>query len=79
LRSAFDEGSRRTLQATGGDDYELCFTAGESKRSELESVARASGVDATRIGRIIEGEGVVALDAGGKRWFPPRGGYAHFA
>jgi thiamine-monophosphate kinase len=79
LRSAFDEGSRRTLQATGGDDYELCFTAGESKRSELESVARASGVDATRIGRIIEGEGVVALDAGGKRWFPTRGGYAHFA
>jgi thiamine-monophosphate kinase len=45
----------------------------------VESVARASGVDATRIGRIIEGEGVVALDAGGKRWFPTRGGYAHFA
>jgi thiamine-monophosphate kinase len=79
LRSAFDGEPRRTLQAAGGDDYELCFTAGESKRSEVESVARAAGVDVTRIGRIAEGEGVVALDAGGKRWLPPRGGYVHFS
>ena len=78
LRSAFDEESRRTLQATGGDDYELCFTAPEAMRLQVERVAGEAGIEVARIGRIIEGEGVVALDAGGNRWVPPRRGYAHF-
>jgi len=79
LRSAFDEGSRRTLQATGGDDYELCFTTPAAMQTEVERAARAADVEIARIGRVVEGEGVAALDAGGKRWFPPRGGYAHFS
>ena len=79
LRSAFDEGSRRTLQATGGDDYELCFTTPAAMRGDVEQAARVADVEIARIGRVVEGEGVVALDAGGKRWFPPRGGYMHFA
>ena len=79
LRSAFDEGSRRTLQATGGDDYELCFTTPAAMQTEVERAAHMADVEIARIGRVVEGEGVVALDAGGKRWFPPRGGYAHFS
>lgn len=78
LRSAFDATSRRSLQATGGDDYELCFTAPESVRSDVERAARAAGIEVARIGRIVEGEGVVALDENGTPWTPPRGGYAHF-
>jgi thiamine-monophosphate kinase len=78
LRSAFDEESRRTLQATGGDDYELCFTAPEAMRLQVQRVAREAGIEVARIGRVVEDEGVVALDAGGKQWLPPRRGYAHF-
>ena len=78
LRSAFDQESRRVLQATGGDDYELCFTAPESMRSEVERIAREAGVEASRIGRIVAGDGVVALDAQGQPWTPSRAGYDHF-
>ncbi|MFT3897010.1 MAG: thiamine-phosphate kinase [Thermomonas sp.] len=79
LRSAFDAPSRRTLQATGGDDYELCFTAPEAMRSDVEHAAREAGVDVARIGRIVAGESVVAMDEHGRPWTPTRAGYAHFA
>ena len=78
LQSAFDEASRRVLQATGGDDYELCFTAPAAIRSDVERAARESGIEVACIGRVVEGEGVVALDADGKPWIPPRRGYTHF-
>ena len=78
LRSAFDQESRRVLQATGGDDYELCFTAPESMRSEVERIACEAGVEVSRIGRIVAGDGVVALDAQGQPWTPSRAGYDHF-
>ena len=79
LRSAFDEDMRRALQATGGDDYELCFTAPESARTDVEQAARNAGVAVARIGRIVAGDGVAAFDADGNPWTPSRTGYAHFA
>ncbi|GAA4999280.1 thiamine-phosphate kinase [Pseudoluteimonas lycopersici] len=79
LRSAFDEESRRSLQATGGDDYELCFTAPETMRSDVERAAREAGVEVARVGRIVAGTGVVARRENGEPWTPPRRGYAHFA
>jgi thiamine-monophosphate kinase len=79
LRSAFDEESRRVLQAAGGDDYELCFTAPQSLRSDVERAAREAGVEVARIGRIVAGEGVIAMGPDGEAWIPPRLGYAHFS
>jgi thiamine-monophosphate kinase len=78
LRNAFDSGSRRALQAGGGDDYELCFTAPASMRGEVERAARGAGIEVARIGRVVAGSGVLALDANGTPWSPPRAGYAHF-
>jgi thiamine-monophosphate kinase len=46
---------------TGGDDYQTLFTAPSSARSAIE----ASGETVTRIGRVVEGEGVRLLDASG--------------
>jgi thiamine-monophosphate kinase len=34
----------------GGDDYELCFTAGPAQRQAVESAAQQAGVRVTRIG-----------------------------
>ena len=80
LRSAFDEDMRRALQATGGDDYELCFTAPESARTDVEQAARATRASRSRASVALSpGDGVAAFDADGNPWTPSRTGYAHFA
>lgn len=71
---AFDAEARRRLQATGGDDYELCFSAQPAQR---EAIAALPGT--TRIGRIVAGDGVRATTATGQPWQPARAGYQHFA
>ena len=78
LRDAIDAASRRVLQATGGDDYELCFTAPPDRRTAVAETARKAGNPVTRIGCIVEGAGVQALDADDLAWQPPRKGYTHF-
>lgn len=78
LRDAFDATRRRVLQATGGDDYELCFTAAPGNRSKVAEAGRASNTPLTRIGDLVVGDGVQALDADDQPWTPPRAGYAHF-
>ena len=78
LRSMLTEESRRLLQATGGDDYELCFTAAAGQREAIEVVSAKSGVVMTRIGAIIAGSGVSAFDAQGGEWQAPRTGFDHF-
>ena len=78
LRQRFDEAARAGLQATGGDDYELCFTVAGSDRSAIEAIAPGRGVALTRIGRIVDGGGVRALLDDGREWAPERAGFAHF-
>lgn len=78
LRAAgLEPDTRRTLQASGGDDYELCFTAPVGARDAIVSAALEAGVPLTRIGRIVEGQGVVAT-ANGAPWVPVRAGWDHF-
>jgi thiamine-monophosphate kinase len=79
LRASFDEATRLAMQAGGGDDYELCFTAPPEARAGIDAVSLQFGLRITRIGRIMAGEGVHPLDADGRTWSPPRCGYDHFA
>jgi len=79
LRAHFDPDARRMLQATGGDDYELCFTAPASTRDAVARIAQDTGVQIVRIGRIVTGSGVQAFDADGDAWRAPRKGHEHFA
>ncbi len=78
LRAMFTEETRCVLQATGGDDYELCFTAASTHRAAIAEIASVTGVAMTRIGCIVAGTEVVALDATGRTWQPPRRGFDHF-
>lgn len=48
---------------SGGDDYELCFTAPASKRDAIAAISKALKLTLTRIGRITEGTQVSVLDA----------------
>lgn len=77
LQRAFG-GRRTSFQATGGDDYELCFTAPANLREPVSLALEQAGVEATRIGRIVAGEGVRALAADGTQWRSPQSGYVHF-
>ena len=74
LRAAFDAGTRRLLQATGGDDYELCFTAPVSQHAAVQVLASTLALPLTRIGSIVEGSGIAC---GGIGW--DKSGYQHFA
>ena len=79
LREAFGEADRIALQASGGDDYELCFTAPADAGADIGAVSAQLGLRFTRIGRIVAGEGVHPVDAKSQRWLSPRRGYDHFA
>ena len=70
--------ARIAWQATGGDDYELCFTAPPARRGMLEALGVECDLPLTRIGRIVAGAGVRARDAEGQVWQPARPGYTHF-
>ena len=69
------------LQAmlSGGDDYELCFTASPAQRERLAGVAAGQGVALTRIGQMSAGPAVVTLlDAAGAAVTPAQRGFDHF-
>jgi thiamine-monophosphate kinase len=79
LRGHFDLATRRHLQATGGDDYELCFTTDPDRRTAVAALARELGIAIVRVGSVVDGSGVSAWDADGQPWLPPRAGHEHFA
>jgi thiamine-monophosphate kinase len=79
LVTAFEIQRRQAIQATGGDDYELCFTAPSSSRDEIARIAIETDTPVTRIGRIVAGQGTRALRGDGSEWLPPSAGFVHFA
>jgi len=64
---------------SGGDDYELCFTAPASARDTLIALAEQLKFPLTRIGFIRAEPGCVVRDADGKEMKIEKGGYDHFA
>ncbi|MGA0612182.1 thiamine-phosphate kinase [Caldimonas sp. KR1-144] len=56
---------RRTCTLSGGDDYELLFTAPEAAAERVRAAAHEAGVGARCIGRIEPAPGIRLLDAGG--------------
>jgi thiamine-monophosphate kinase len=79
LDAAFDLARRYAAQATGGDDYELCFTAPPDARAAIEQIAQETTTLITRVGHIVAGQGVRALQEYGRVWEPPSKGFVHFA
>ena len=77
--AAFEPAQRWRWQASGGDDYELCFTASPRNRELVLQALDFAGLSAARIGRIVAGQGVKAFDPDGREWQHQRLGYEHFA
>ncbi|MEQ1516204.1 MAG: thiamine-phosphate kinase [Usitatibacteraceae bacterium] len=65
---------------SGGDDYELCFTAPQSLREDLHRISVDVGLQLTRIGRMLAGPPRVAvLDETGPEMRILSAGFDHFA
>jgi thiamine-monophosphate kinase len=67
----------RDCVLSGGDDYELAFTAAADERPVLEALGRELGLALTRIGTIEAAPRLVVRDARGAA-MAYRGGYDHF-
>lgn len=78
LQAAFDADACRGFSLSGGDDYELCFTAPRECTASIEAAFARLDLRVTRIGRIVAGEGVRALDANGIIVDTRRTGWEHF-
>jgi thiamine-monophosphate kinase len=68
----------RKAALTGGDDYELLFTAPPAEHDGIAALAAELGVPLTPIGRIEGGEGVRVLDGEGREIRLDRPGWRHF-
>ncbi|NQE48104.1 thiamine monophosphate kinase [Herbaspirillum rubrisubalbicans] len=69
---------RRRFTLSGGDDYELCFTAPARQREAVQKAAHAAGTAVTRIGRIDAQAGLRLLDAAGEPLQETPDSFDHF-
>ena len=68
----------REAALTGGDDYELLFTAPAARRAEVAALSAPCGVEVTRIGSIRQAPGLEVVDAAGQPVTVDRAGWTHF-
>ena len=63
---------------SGGDDYELIFTASPRSRCEIIGIAENLNAPVTRVGKITEGGGIKITSADGQLLDLTTTGYTHF-
>mgnify|MGYP001176878918 CR=1 FL=1 len=64
--SGLDPENLLQLALTGGDDYELVFTASATARAAVQAAAERAATPVTRIGRIEAAPGLRLIDADGR-------------
>lgn len=62
---------------SGGDDYELCFTANMAAREKIATLAAQLALPLTRIGTVAEGKHLTLLDEDGNALPLPATGFEH--
>lgn len=77
-QAVLDDPSLLSVVLTGGDDYELLFTAAPEAAVQVGELARAAGLAVSRIGRLQSGDGVAVLDRDGRPLGLAQGGFQHF-
>lgn len=63
---------------SGGDDYELCFTAPPVQREFIHQLGEKLGLPLALIGQVEAGEGVSLSDLTGRPYRADRQGFDHF-
>jgi thiamine-monophosphate kinase len=78
----FDRALQRQYTLSGGDDYELCFTAPVEKRDAVLYTAGTLddvGIAVTRVGRIVATPGLHLVGADGAALAMPVSAFDHFS
>ncbi|GMR05385.1 MAG: thiamine-phosphate kinase [Thermodesulfobacteriota bacterium] len=71
-------GNWASLALSGGEDYELLFTAREKDGRAIERLSRRLALRMTAIGRITKGRKVVSLGPDGRAMVLKKEGFLHF-
>ena len=79
LLGLYDEAAALQFALGGGDDYELCFCVPANQVTRVQADLSRAGGGATRIGRIVAGEGVRVQGEDGAWLQPGSPGWEHFA
>jgi thiamine-monophosphate kinase len=66
------------LILSGGDDFELLFTADKSFRGVAKSLAKMLDVHLTKIGVMVRRRSIEIFDENGNEYFIQNNGYTHF-
>jgi thiamine-monophosphate kinase len=77
-RVAGNSDTARLKLVTGGEDYELAFTASRTQTREISGLARKLDLQVTRIGRVTEGTTIDVRGNDGEILPVDAGGYSHF-
>jgi len=78
LQFQTDDNARWQLQLSGGDDYELCFTAPPSQAFAIEQALAECSVSASVIGHVRAAPGLLCLNPDGSECVLNQTGYQHF-
>ena len=78
VRGYMEQALGKQCVLSGGDDYELCFTAPVAHHAELLRISAKLALPLTRIGTIVAGRGCVVHDATGNPINVEGHGYDHF-
>ncbi|MCW0232697.1 MAG: thiamine-phosphate kinase [Ferrovibrio sp.] len=73
-----DDPDLLSVVLSGGDDYELLFSAAPDQAAAVVALSRSVGLAATRIGMLTAGQGVVVQDHTGMPLTLDHGGFQHF-
>lgn len=76
--SALPRDLAQQLALSGGDDYELCFTASVNVRAEIAALARQYDLAITRIGAVTEHSGILTLTRDNMNLDWRQHGWEHF-
>jgi len=74
-----DAALERDCVLSGGEDYELAFTAEPAQRAAIEALSRELGLALTRVGSMREGEAKLEVRDAAGRAMSWRGAFDHFA
>lgn len=66
------------LALSGGEDYELCFTADRSNREKIVDCVKKCGIAVTRIGIVSSSLEVTAVSSDGRPYNNDTDGFNHF-
>ncbi|HLT89733.1 MAG TPA: thiamine-phosphate kinase [Woeseiaceae bacterium] len=77
LVRVFGKDEAERLALTGGEDYELCFTAKPAREADIRAAAARHGVEVTRIGEVTAGESLGLVREGHEVEFSDAG-WRHF-